>query len=260
MSPSRLDVAQRCLALFRYRYVDPQPNDTPSGWKRAFGAAMDSAANEVYEHKYANHRTVPASDAADRFAAAWEVEAETVGDWEGAKRGAVLDTGVEGAKLWRDNIAQWVQPTQLPQLHVEREVVDAANYDVWTLHGYIDVIGEVQGTTFVTDLKTSARRYSESSMFINTQPAAYTWLTQTPAFSYHVVTNTKQPQTQVLQGTVDASTQDLFLRRAGMLRRQVRAAYMSGDWLPNRQHVLCSRKYCEQWQRCAKDFGGEVKA
>ena len=44
-----------------------------------------------------------------------------------------------------------------------------------------------------------------------------------------------------------------------MIRRQIRNAYMTGDWLPNRQHMLCSKTYCEQWHRCQGEFGGEVK-
>lgn len=260
MSPSRLDVAQRCLAQFRFRYVDPDGRNMPFAWRMAFGSAMDDAANGVYSYKLEKHRTPSAEDAAERFAAAWDYNSTLVEEWEGSTRGNVLDVGTKGAKLWRNEIAQHVQPLKDPQLHVQREITDPMTQEKWTLHGYLDLLGEVDGLRMVTDLKTSGKRYSDSAFASNSQPAAYTLLTDVPVFSYHVVTTAKTPVTQVMTAKVGDSQRHAYVLRAGMLRRQIRHAYMTGDWLPNRQHMMCSKRYCDQWQRCVAEFGGEVKA
>lgn len=260
MSPSRLDVAQRCLALFRFRYVEPDGRNMPHAWRMAFGSAMDDAANVVYRRKLESHETVSSSEVADLFANAWDYNATLVEDFESSSRGELLDVGVRGAALWRDNIAQHVQPTKPPQLHVARDITDPRTREKWTLHGYLDLLCEINSTQVVSDLKTSAKRYNDSALTTNSQPAAYTLLTDVPTFQYHVLTNTKKPQTQVLSAHVSDDVRNSYIVRAGMLRRQVRHAYMTGDWIPNRQHVLCSRRYCDQWERCTREFGGEVKA
>ena len=125
---------------------------------------------------------------------------------------------------------------------------------------FLDLYGEVGGQEQTIDLKTSGKRYSASAFAGSSQPAAYTTLTGQQTFSYHVVTSTKHPATQVLTAKVSESHQTAYLVRAGMLRRQIRNAYMTGDWLPNRQHMTCSKRYCDQWQRCVAEYGGEVKA
>ena len=205
MSPSRIDVAQRCLALFKYRYVVPDDLKHPSGWKRAFGAAMDTAANGVYTSKFESHVTPDAEDAAAQFAAAWDAESETVEDWSGTSKSDKLDSGVQGVKQWRENIALYCQPKQLPQLHVQKDVIDEKDNTTWTLHGYVDLVCDMPGhQDVVTDLKTSGRKYSGSAIQVNTQPAAYTYITGTSTFSYHVVTSTKVPKVQVLTAGVDA--------------------------------------------------------
>ena len=260
MSPSRLDVAQKCLAQFRFRYVEPDDRNMPKAWRMMFGSAMDDAANGVYGVKLQTHETPSAKDAAERFAAAWDYNSTVVDDWEGSTKGDVLDIGTKGAALWRDEIAQHVQPLKEPQLHVEREIVDPRTQERWTLHGFLDLYGEVGGQEQTIDLKTSGKRYSASAFAGSSQPAAYTTLTGQQTFSYHVVTSTKHPATQVLTAKVSESHQTAYLVRAGMLRRQIRNAYMTGDWLPNRQHMTCSKRYCDQWQRCVAEYGGEVKA
>jgi len=271
MSPSRIDAAQRCLALFKYRYVDVQRHAEPRAWKTAFGTAMDDAANGVYQQKLDTHVTPSANDVAERFDWAWDLQKPLIEQWEDAKPGDILDRGTQGAKMWRENIALYMQPTQKPQFHVEREIVDPKDNSTWTLHGFIDLVGQVDGlaasfndmapgTTINVDLKTSGKRYSESKLQTASQPAAYTILTGEPKFAYHVITTTKKPVTQWLQADISPSIQHLYVVRAGMTRRMIRNAYMTGDWMPNRDHVLCSRKYCGEWARCQAEFGGEVKA
>lgn len=258
MSPWRIDCANRCMAQFAFRYLE-RSRDNSQSVAAAFGSALDMAANGVYSAKLKTHETPSANDAADRFASAWDYVSIVVDDWGDEDRGKLLDRGVAGAKLWRENVAQWVQPLSEPQVPRSKMLRDPQTGEHWELMGYVDLHAMVRDRETIVDLKAPGKRYSDSKVLTETQPVAYTLLTDVPRFEYHVVTNTPRPVTQVLGATIGDTHRDFFLLRASMIRRLIRAAYMSGDWLPNRQHTLCTRRYCDQWQKCEAKFGGEVR-
>jgi len=254
MSPSRLDCAQRCLAQFRFRYLDRLPSPKPA--TTVLGSAMDAAANDVYLSKMDTGTTLSGDDVADRFVHEFDWHATQVEDWT-VDRGKTMDTGVRVATTWRDNIAQHVTPSQV-QPQFKRDVVDPVSGDQFTFTGYVDTMIRVGDQEAVADLKTTGRRYPTNQIVKATQPAVYTLLTGQPTFVYHVVTTTAKPSTQCLTGTLSDSHHRHTLIRTGMVRRQVAAAYSSGDWLPNRGHMLCSRRWCPYWRQCEVEYGGEV--
>jgi hypothetical protein len=257
VSPSRLETAARCLAQFAFRYIERLPERFRAAMQ--FGNAVDATGNGVYEAKLKSGETAPVRDVQDRFAAAWDWEASAVDDWEGEERGALLDVGVRCVSAWRDRIAVHVVPEAV-QEKLETVVADPSTGEQFTLTGYLDVRGNVPSKQrrVVADLKTSGRAYRPDVFARRFQPVTYTLLTGIPTFEYHVLTTTKEPQTQIMRATLPDSDRESFLRRAGMLRRQVAHAFTSGDWLPNRGHMLCSRRFCEFWSTCEKRHGGRV--
>jgi len=257
LSPSRIATAQRCLAQFAFRYVERLP--TTSSPALQFGVAMDAVSTAAYRVKMKSGETPAAKDVADRFAAEWDFAAAAVEQWGDDDRGSLLDSGTRGAKLWRESIATHVVPLAV-QEHLSATVVDPTTRDPFTLHGYLDLRRAQPGGSVVADLKTSRARFQAARLSREWQPAAYTLLAGTATFEYHVLTTTKQPEMQVLRAHVSDSDRSAFLVRAGMLRRQVVTALRSGDWLPNRTHVLCSRRYCDHWAACEARYGGKVPA
>lgn len=259
MSPWRIDCANRCMAQFFFRYVQRRKRDERQSVAAAYGTAFDEAGNHVYRGKLETGETTSADDAADMFAAQWDFISMVVDDWGSDKKGVLLDRGVAGAKLWRNNIAQFVKPLSKPQQKLEKVVADPRTGDEWLLMGYLDLHAEVRGVEVVSDMKAPGKRYSEGRLLQESQPTAYTILADVPRFEYHVVTNTPRPVTQVIGANISKDAQEAFLLRAGMLRRRIEHSYMSGDWLPNRQHQLCTRRYCDHWEACQNEFGGEVR-
>lgn len=257
MSPSRLETAAKCLAQFAFRYVERLPERFRAAMQ--FGNAVDDTGNGTYEAKRKSGATPSKSDVQERFAAAWDWAAAAVDDWEDETAGQLLDVGVKAVAAWRDRIAVHVVPEAV-QEKLEAVVADPATGDRFVLTGYLDVRGNVPSKQrrVVADLKTSGRVYRPDVFARRFQPVTYTLLTGIPTFEYHVLTTTKEPQTQVLRATLPDSDRDAFLRRAGMIRRQVGHAYATGDWLPNRSHMMCSRRYCEFWATCEKRHGGRV--
>lgn len=255
VSPSRLETAASCLARILFGYVEREP----WGFRASaqFGHAVDDLRGGFYQEKIRTGITSTRSDARDRFAAAWDFHADAIDDWQGWKRGELLDSGTKGAGTWRDEVAQFVEPKGV-QVRLERVVHDPTTGDPFVLNGIIDLTAKIAGRDTIVDNKTSERRYQASRVVRSFQPAAYSVLGGFGAFEYHVQTVTASPELQVLRAEISDNDRHSFLLRAGMLRRQIAHAWTTGDWLPNRSHFLCTRRYCDHWARCEKRFGGRV--
>ena len=255
VSPSRIDTATTCLARFRFRYLERIRG--PKRIAMSFGSALDAASNSCYQRKIDEPGyTMPASEVADCFAAEWDSEQEQIEDWGKDKPDEMLDTGVKCSTLWRDNVAQYVAPLQV-QPKLVKELKDSRG-DKFTLLGYPDVIATVRNQTAIADLKTSGKVYATNSIVKRSQPPAYTILAEIPRFEYHVVTTAKKPKVQLLGATVSDTQRQNWIDRAGMVRRHVAHAHKTGDWIPNRGHMTCSRRFCDHWRECEKAYGGEV--
>jgi hypothetical protein len=259
LSPSRLDGWFRCQQQWRYIYLD--------GIRRApsialaFGKAFDETANEVYGHKGLTGDTLPVQDVQSIFAGYWDKEAQHVSDWsddgEAADRGALLDSGVGIASKWRDEIAQHVQPIAI-QERVEIPAVDPRTGDAFTVLGFVDLIGEANGQRFIADAKTSKRKWSPDQAIRSLQPAIYSQGTGLSAFQFHVGVRTKTPAVQNVTIDVTDTDRDFAIKRILIARRQITHAMKTGDFLPNRQSVLCTKRHCGFWEQCVKDNGGTV--
>jgi len=268
VSPSKLTCAGQCLAKFFFRYVER----APTGFRgmQQLGSAADAAANEAWRAKMRTGSAPPASDVAEMFAAEWDYAAGAVDEWEpGESRGAFLDVGTAGMRLWRDGVAEHAAPDAV-QEKLTADVEDQPAGSKFRLTGVIDVrarlpagpagtVGDdVNTAPMVADLKVSRRAYSARDFCSSAQPPAYSLLAGIARFQYHVIVANKPPRLQVLGAVVTDDARASFLLRAGMLRRQVEHAARTGDWLPNRQHQLCSRRYCDHWRQCEQRFGGSV--
>jgi hypothetical protein len=261
MSPSRIDCANRCLAQFYFRYVE-RSQFVGGSVAINFGNAFDATTGDTYTEKLKteNVTTPSASDVADRWAAAWDYNAELVDDWGDNTRGDMLDRGVKGVQLWRDNIAQYVAPLEAPQVRLSATVKDPLKGDTFELMGFADLHAIVRDRDTITDMKAPGKLYTPDRLLTETQPVAYTLMAGVSRFEYHVMTSAKNPKVQVIGADISKDAQDAFLIRTGMLRRQVKHAWQSGDWLPNRQHMMCKRRFCDDWQKCEAKFGGKVVA
>lgn len=256
MSPSRLEAAQQCLARVYFQYVD-EPPPRAMGVDASFGNAFDELGNDVYAEKIRTGETPKANDVADRFAGIWEWHADYTEAWGDDTPGELLDRGTEAAKLWRSRIAAHVFP-HATQERLQRTVTDPITGERFDLYGYVDLRAQVLDHETVVDLKAPRRRIPAARVLREFQAPVYSILTERPWFEYHVVTRNKNPQTQILRTHISDSHRRATLVRAGMLRRQIRVAWQTGDWLPNRTGNLCSRRWCDHWQRCERKYGGRV--
>lgn len=255
LTPSKLETARMCMARFRFEYVDRLPRRARADAE--LGNAADTTANEAYLQRKARDTLPAVGDVLDRFAAMWDWHAALVEEWDGETRGAMLDDGVRCMRLWRTRVAPHVRPESV-QPTIRRQFGAAG--DVWTLSGRLDVVADTGAGRAIADLKLSARRFGADRITRSTQPAAYSLLSDAPIFEFHVLVRTVTPQVQILRGVVDDVDRAHFLRVAEMTRRTIRAASTTGDWIPNRGHFLCSRRYCPFADACEREYGGRVPA
>ncbi len=255
MSPSRLETASACLAKFAFSYVERLPWRFSSSAQ--FGNAVDAVAAWAYGDKIKSGEAPVRADVRDRFAAEWDYQADAVDDWRDWRRGELLDIGVAGVGRWRDRIVDFVEPLAVQQ-KLEVEITDPIDGDRYVLNGIVDLRARVAGREVIVDGKTSEKRYPASRVARSYQPPTYSVLGACSTFEYHVQTVAKEPQVQVLRANITDSDRRSLLLRAGMIRRQIAHAFRTGDWLPNRTHFLCSRRYCDHWAACEKRFGGRV--
>lgn len=257
VSPSKLENAARCDARFLFGYVERLPR--PFRADAQHGNAIDTTGNLTYEEKLRRGRTPAKRQVAEIFAAQWDFEAGAIDDWQGQDRGALLDVGVHLVKTWRDDIAQHCVP-ESTQRRMRQRVIDEITGDTFELEGVVDMIGSTVVPRAVADLKGSSRAYRADRMLRSFQPVSYTLLAGTPVFEFHVLVRTRHPYLQVLRATIPDSERRAFLHRAALIRRRIASNLQTGNWLPNRAEMLCSRRYCPYWRACEKRFGGTVPA
>lgn len=271
-SASKLEMAERCMQAFAFRYLEGRR--APPNAARAMGNAVDATANAVYFEKLQTHTTPPTEDAAARFAAWWDQEASKVPDWQDEKPGELLDAGVASVRQWRDSVAVHVQPVMEPQVHLEwnatsphpeRDAV-AGIGSTFAVQGVTDLVAEVptvdgRRLQTVVDHKASGKAWNAGDVMRSAQPPVYQRATGVGMFQFHVLRQgLKEPRTTIVGLQVPASAADHVVVRMSIARRNIARAWRSGDWTPNRNHVLCSRRWCGFWQECERRHGGMVPA
>lgn len=270
-TPSKLELVERCPEAFFQRYVLGRRR--PPGAAQAFGNAFDACANNVYAAKLRTRETDSANEVRDLFADWWAIESRKVEEWGPEEHpGKMLDTGAAGVVTWRDRIAVYVQPLREPQVPIEFEVT-SARQDLdeacgiapkWRVFGKVDLLASVDSpglkvAATCIDQKASRRTYGEAEVLRSAQPAMYCRGLNVPLFQFHNMrTDLVTPKVQVVRTVVSEGAVEHVLHRMEIARRTIARAYASGDWTPNRNHQLCSRRWCGFAAECESRHGGRV--
>lgn len=193
----------------------------------------------------------------------FEEEANTVEDWVDEDVGTMKDSVASGAKSWAWEVGRLYEPLAL-------QVPYQVRFDEgWTNRGTLDMVGRdaETKTPFIIDAKTSKRKWAEKKALSSYQPASYTFgASQLPnlsgvsldIFEFHVHVRTKVPQNQIIRVNVTQADRDRYLVMQRVARRQIELAMQTGEWMPNRESILCSKKWCPFWQQCQNEWGGVI--
>lgn len=265
VSPSRLGVWLRCQQQWAFIYIE-RLRRAPNA-AIAYGNAFDSTADQVYLAKLGFGDTPSADDAASIFAAAWDIDSEKVEDWQGADRGELLDEGVALAAHWRERVAVHVKPNRL-QVPVALDLVVPTQHheanarlgvsNGFRMRGYADMVAEIEGRDVVVDHKASAKSWSAVDVIRSTQATFYGSALNVPWFQLHVARRTRKPTVQILGRRVRERDLQYLVHETAIARRQIARACQTGDFIPNRQQPMCSKRWCAFWRECVAKHGGVV--
>jgi hypothetical protein len=267
LSPSSMDQWAKCQVQYMFRKVENKI--APPSAALTYGKGVDTTFGWVYSEKYndPNRETPPTDDVKDKFTTEWdELVREGVEFKEGDDPAKLRANGQLLSGIWRDTVAVDVEPARDPLPFVdcdtgkkgqERVEHDAGDFKVM---GYLDLVAKhPDGSEVVVDNKTSGRKYrKEDYPAKSSQAQFYTLATGIPAFEFHVGVKNVKPYVQAVPVNVAAADHVAFLIRAAVTRRQIIHAIGTGDFLPNRGHTLCSKRWCGFWEDCVKRFGGSV--
>lgn len=277
ISPSGFDCFSKCEALWGFRYVDGIR--TPPSAVMAAGRGFDGVTNDFYLERVAFRQHMLEEEVRDSFATHYRKETAEVESWGGMDRGKLLDRGIAATVHWRANVALYVEPV-LVQPRIEQVVEFAPEQaeandrlgirNGCTLTGFADAVVDLPWSDdpldriphrAVIDHKLSGKAWGDADVLRETQPVVYALALGQRTFQYHVARrDLVQPRIDILTRKIGRRDVEGLLNRYAITRRKIAAAIQSGDFLPNRKSMLCSRRWCGMWERCEKRFGGTVPA
>lgn len=268
ISGTQLDMFQRCQYAYYRRYVLGEKK--PPSASLVFGRADDETKNGIYAHKIESGETAPAGECQEIFAAEFDQAAQEVEDWGPDKPAVLKDKGVGMIGQWREVSAVSTTPEAV-QVEFLVDVRDPSPNpaEPIKLKGYIDLIRSAgDGTKTIREHKTSGRAWSDRrvrqeelqaplySLGVSLDPNLQD--VDPDYVEYEVAVKTKEPKLLTYPRTVDQEERDGMVKRLMSARRLIQVSRKTGDFLPNRKNVLCSKRWCGYWESCQREFGGEI--
>lgn len=238
LSHSQVSTYLTCPERYRQRYILKRTPAHRSG-EQVFGIAMHAALAAYHLHLHDTGERLGADDLAREFDALFEVAQEG----PVAILWADTDSPERMTAQGHDLLRLYAETARVHQVEqVERPfVVDAADLPQ-TFHldeplvGVVDLIErDESGTIFITELKTSTRKYDEARLRYDLQLSLYSALAASLGFTqarvrFRVLVRTKVPQLQV----VDVVRSPEQLAEAGRLVSEVARAIDHQIFYPNR--------------------------
>ena len=156
------------------------------------------------------------------------------------------DTGRAAIATYLDQVAPTIDPAGI-ELHVSGEIAGVP------VHGYVDLI-DTNGR--IIDFKTAKKKPAGIRPDYRLQVATYKQLAPGANGVVKLDTLVKSKTVQVVEQTFVITTADQ--RSTQVLYPLAQEGMRIGLYMPNRNSMLCSRKYCSYANRCEADFGGCV--
>jgi len=231
-SYSQLSQYLRCPRSYRYRYLD--------GWREketraamVFGRCFENALGALFRKE----------DPGAALFAEWGAYRETSLQY---KKGETWDRLVhQGIHLLerfaQDDRIRIQEPAKNLQLRILQQLPGGSDF-----LGYVDAIGELDGTRCIIDWKTTSARYTESPaglLTLDPQLTCYSWLTGISEVAFVVFVRKHQPEIQYLRATISEEQRKEFGRLVETTVNQIEAANFashSGIRFPQNACVSCS--------------------
>lgn len=222
----------RCPRSYRYRYLD--------GWREketrtsmAFGRSFENALGAFFRGE----------DPGARLFNEWGAYRDVALEYKkGDTWDRVLHQGIHLLERFaQDDRVQIPDPASNLQIKIERRLRGGNDF-----LGYLDAIGELDGTRSILDWKTTTARYPDSPeglLSLDPQLVCYSWLTGIPDVAFVVFVRKHHPEIQYLKATISEEQRKEFGRLVETTISQIEAAQFnshSGIRFPQNGCLSCS--------------------
>ena len=244
LSPSQLNCWLDCQAKWYYKHVLNLPD--VQGANLTLGRAVHSALGENFAQKIETKQDLDGLGVEALFVDAFESELQRATLTADDSVDDLIDTGRAAISTYMAEVAPTIDPAAV-ELHVTGTLAGVA------VQGYIDLM-DVHGR--IIDIKTAKKKPAGIRPDYRLQVATYKQLAPAANGIVKLDTLVKSKTVQLVEQTFAITEADV--KATATLYPLAREGMRSGLYMPNRNSMLCSRKYCPYADRCEADFGGQV--
>jgi len=237
VSPSQLDMWQKCPRQWQYRYVEGL-KIPPSG-ALVEGRCYHKSLEANFAQKIESFEDLPVGDCLDAFSTEWRValSGEEGVEWEDSKPEYIKNEGHSLVRTYMAGRAPYVQPIEVEEWYVSS--VAGVKFLM-----RIDLL-ECNG--IVIDHKTSNKSYNQADVDRDMQASAAAFsLNRSILFHNHVAVKIAKPKIQVVKTVRTREDIEWWLDAASCIVTQMK----TGVAPPRTNGWWCSPKYCGFYDRC----------
>lgn len=249
LSATRVNMFMRCSMQYYFRYCEGLI--APPSGAMSLGSSFHTAVEGNYGQKLESHTDLKAEEVFDIFSTDFERRKHETAWYEGEKPDAFKDQGVGLLREYHKVISPTVQPAS-----VEGQFSIPFENKPWTFEGRVDLVDDKQ---ILIEAKTIRATPSRPESGHKLQTIGYTAGLRSTGdkesgvrIDYAVKNKTPKMVSHSFQ--VQDADVEFFLSQVARVAHMIETEM----FLPNRNHRLCSYRYCGYSKQCEQICGGIV--
>lgn len=249
-SPSQLNMFQKCMAQYYFRYkeglkIPPKASLTLGGAVdvAVIGGRPDKEGSPIGDlrHKMETGQLLGEKDLDDVFIQDFDTRAEET-EWEvPTEKDTTREEGRSIIRVAHQELCPKITPVAVQQ----KFTIEFSNVD-YKLIGYADYI---DGDT-ICDLKVSSRRFSQQDIQEDLQLTAYAMGLKIPKVRFDQAIRTKAPTIYQLESFRREDDFYWFRKLLGRMHFILENNLLQRVFLPPKHTYICSPKWCGYWNIC----------
>ena len=245
LSPAQVKTYLDCSARwwFKHGLLLPEPKTS----SLALGLAIHGALEVNFRQKIETSEDLGTPMMTSVFRERWSEQMGETSFRADEQPEALAKAGEQMIRKYMEEAAPSTAPAAV-ELEVEGRISQIS------VRGRVDLLDKYG---CIVDFKTAARRPTSVAPDYAFQLATYSQITPGASGEARLDTLVRTQAIQLVQMSYRIGEQDLTATRT--LYPLVQEGIRSGLYYPNRQSMLCGRKYCAFWKHCEREFGGTVR-
>jgi RecB family exonuclease len=245
LSPSQVTQFLQCPAKWYFRYL--LDLEEPTTAATALGRAFHESIAYNFRQKIQTSSDLAVGDCLEYFRSSLGRHLENVALQRGIQPIELMDLGTVMLEKYLCEAAPLIRPAAV-------ETPVAGSIGGVKVRGYVDLVDKERR---IIDTKSALKPAKGISHDHRLQLTSYAMITPETSGLCRLDTVTKGRTVRLSQTSFQVGAADR--RYAETIYPMVQESISEGIFLPRRSSGLCSRKYCEYWRSCEREFGGVVR-